>query len=99
MKFSIRPALHKQAQEKSILSELIDEFQIFKKGEQSPRFGIDVPYHNPRPYAEWAKLMHTHILLKDAHAIASDRTPIPSLGNISYIEWAIKQAEKFRDQF
>lgn len=44
------------------LDLLIKDFKKYKEGIDIAYFGKDVPYHEPRPYAERACLQHVHIL-------------------------------------
>lgn len=45
------------------LDNLIKDFELYKDGKLDMSFfGKDVPFHEPRPLAERAKLRHVHIL-------------------------------------
>lgn len=63
---SVNVYIHKELAEirktNTFVNSLIDDFKAYKKGNQPSYFGKDVPYHEPRPYAERAKLRHVHIL-------------------------------------
>lgn len=58
----VRRDLEVERKTNSTLDLLIKDFKKYKAGATISYFGKDVPYHEPRPYAERAKLRHVHIL-------------------------------------
>lgn len=77
VKVFVRPSLDREKLTNKDLSDLITDFKKYKSGEKVHYFGKDVPYHEPRPYAENAGLRHVHILdkiksLKLGHSNTSD---------------------------
>ncbi|WP_157496710.1 type II toxin-antitoxin system YafO family toxin [Hahella ganghwensis] len=60
----VRKELDQESQTNSELRALISDFKRYKSGVQVTYFGKDVPYHDPKPYAERAKLRHVHVLDK-----------------------------------
>ncbi|WP_202862827.1 type II toxin-antitoxin system YafO family toxin [Microbulbifer sp. A4B17] len=64
IKVFVRKELDQESQSNSDLRALISDFKRWKSGNTVHYFGKDVPYHDPKPYAERAKLRHVHILDK-----------------------------------
>lgn len=64
VKVFIRRELDQESQTNGELRALISDFKCYKSGASVPYFGKDVPYHDPKPYAERARLRHIHILDK-----------------------------------
>lgn len=60
----VRKELDQERKINAALAQLIDDFKSYKRGEHVSYFGKDVPYHDPKPYAERAKLRHVHILAR-----------------------------------
>ncbi|GAB58795.1 type II toxin-antitoxin system YafO family toxin [Rheinheimera nanhaiensis] len=58
----VRDVLNNERKHNQDLDLLIRDFKRYKEGERVNYFGKDVPYHEPRPYAENAGLRHVHIL-------------------------------------
>tara|TARA_R100001443_G_scaffold96038_5_gene102826 strand:+ start:17870 stop:18268 length:399 start_codon:yes stop_codon:yes gene_type:complete len=58
----VRDVLNNERKHNQDLDLLIQDFKRYKEGDRVNYFGKDVPYHEPRPYAENAGLRHVHIL-------------------------------------
>lgn len=58
----VREALNNERKHNQDLDLLIKDFKRYKEGERVVYFGKDVPYHEPRPYAENAGIRHVHVL-------------------------------------
>lgn len=83
----VRDSLNEERKRNKDLDLLIRDFKKYKEGHRIPYFGKEVPYHEPRPYAEDAGLMHLHIL--DKVKAVSFRTGNTSDSALIYTEGAI----------
>ncbi len=58
----VRAELQEERKVNQLLDTLIQKFKSYIGGTPNRLFGKDVPYHDPKPYAEKAGLRHVHIL-------------------------------------
>lgn len=54
--------LQEQRKTNTYLDQVLKDFALYKGGQVIAYFGRDVPYHDPRPYAERAGIRHVHLL-------------------------------------
>ena len=62
LKFFVRKPLQEASKVNAALKKVIEDFKAYKKGFHTPAFGREAPFHDPRPAAEQAELMHIHLL-------------------------------------
>lgn len=84
----IRTELQEERRVNVQLDALLTKFKSYIAGVPDPQFGKDVPYHDPKPYAERAKLRHVHILkhvstIKIHSSDASDSVIIYTEGSMT----------------
>ncbi|SBS26128.1 putative toxin YafO [Marinomonas spartinae] len=58
----IRRELQEERDNNQYLDQVLNDFKLYKSGQNITYFGKDVPYHDPRPYAERAGIRHVHLL-------------------------------------
>ena len=61
-KFFVRKQLQEISKENKLLKRIVEDFKAYKKGAKTPAFGREAPFHDPKPSAEEAELMHIHVL-------------------------------------